>query len=64
MSKYNTGITASELIDQLSELSDDDQALPVEVEGCDCIGPCEGVEIIEGIDGQRLVLITRKEEKA
>jgi len=50
-------LTVDELISVLSELTPEQRALPVELEGCDCSGPAIGIDA----DANN-VLITRGQQ--
>lgn len=52
-------ITVRQLAAQLAALPDDQQDLPVGMEGCDCYGTCSGIDSVEMIDGDRFLLLER-----
>ncbi len=61
-------VTLNELIEQLIELRDtgtiadgvqDAGSLPVETEGCDCLGPCSGARFSIGTTAKLVILLER-----
>lgn len=53
-------LTVAELMALLENVSD--KTMPVEIEGCDCVGPAGGVESLGHPDTQPRILITRADE--
>lgn len=52
-------ITGRQLLEKLKAIPDTMLDIPVAVEGCDCIGPCNGIEVSVAPAGRVALLVTR-----
>jgi hypothetical protein len=55
-------LTARELLALLTALPEADLDLPLYTEGCDCVGPCGGIDAANDA-GERAIILTRDEER-